>query len=160
METWTTRWCKSACLLAQEGSCMEGNTSSDTCMPWDNRALFSSWLHAVMMLPKSVSQFDKGIWVQERDWLSSPKWDDVHVPAVMMMSLGICIVSSKTATANHHRSVYSQRQIWAVILHFSSNLTLLSVALFTCDYQGMMMMIDFKIEEDFNDMLICSVCNV
>lgn len=69
METRTTRWCKSAFLLAQEGSCLEGNASYDNCLSWDNRALFSSWLHAVMMLPKSVSQFDTGIWVQEGDWL-------------------------------------------------------------------------------------------
>lgn len=72
--------------MAPDASCMEVNPSSDTCMPEDNGALFSSWLYAVMMLPKSVSQFDKGICVQEADWLSAPRWDDVHRPAVMLMS--------------------------------------------------------------------------
>lgn len=92
VETWTTHGCKFACLLAQDSSCTEKNTSSDTCTSWDNGALFSSCLHAVVMQPKSVSQFDKGIWVQEGDWLSSHRWDDVHVPAVMPVSPGVWVV--------------------------------------------------------------------
>lgn len=49
METWTTHCCKSCSSLGSGQLLHGGNTSSDTCMSGDNRALFSSWLHAVMM---------------------------------------------------------------------------------------------------------------
>lgn len=84
---WRPEWHADANLLVfwrRAAAARRGNASADTCASWDNRTPFGSWLHAVMMAPKSVSQFDMGIWVQEGAWLSGPRWDDVHVHAVTL----------------------------------------------------------------------------
>ena len=50
--------------------------------------------------PNLFHSLMRGIWVQEGDWLSSPRWDDVRVPAVISMSHGdwmvrvICLLLS------------------------------------------------------------------
>lgn len=68
METWTAHWCKSAHVLAKDSSCREPNTIYDTCMSWNNRSLFASWLLAVITWSKSVSQYEKCMWWKEKSY--------------------------------------------------------------------------------------------